>query len=188
MIYIEDTVYNLVVDLPIAIVTSALARPIPIIAGIVASALSVLSFGQIHRLNNEAAKLLSYEKKIISDLYYRLIRVINPNFETSSSFNRLGFITVNIAVPIFSEAFKASYSQSFFDRHVISRALYVTETFIHPMTQIADVALGLLAATISIVPCLGRCERINDFAIEQLNLILLQAVCHGIRHTINPFQ
>jgi hypothetical protein len=75
-----------------------------------------------------------------------------------------------------------------FERNVTARVLYAVATCVSPITRTADVALGVLAGAFSIIPCLGRCEKINCFAIKQLNLNIVHDLCKGIRGVINPQQ
>jgi hypothetical protein len=183
--YVKNTAWNLFINLPKEVLNSG-KDAVKTVLGVAASALSVLTLGKNDYLNVTSDHLLAHETNIISLLYYRVVQVINPNFEVSDSdiFSKMGVITKKIAEPIFEAAAEAYESDKWF----IARAEFALGSCVSLITRTADVALGILAGAFSLIPCAGRCRIVNDFAIKQLNLGILQDFCRGIRAVINPQQ
>lgn len=186
--YTINTLHNLVIELPYC--TAACAASIGgTVAGAALSAVSILTLGQFKTLNLRAEKLLCGEKIFFTNTYYRLVRVINPSFyQNPNILDEDGMISKYISQPIFQAAQEKSKHNNTLVKHVVSRALYAVGTCVSPIIRITDVALGILAAVISIIPYKGRNKLINQFALRQLNLNVVQDVCKGIRGTVNPQQ
>jgi hypothetical protein len=188
--YAKETTYNLIVDLPKTLICSSL-KTIPVTLGVVASALSVLSGGIFEGINNTADNLTQIEHSILSKLYFSLIRVINPNFNVicpRNVFNTSGIISKNTTDHIFLNARKAYDSDLWIERHVFSRLWYAAGACTSPITRTTDVAIGVLAAAASIIRYAGRSAQVNHFAIQQLNLFVVDDFCKGIRGMVNPKQ
>lgn len=186
--YVRNTGYNLCVDLPIALAGSVCCTGLTI-TGVMVSAASVLALGKSNYLNHNASKLLAMERLVLTCAYHKLIRVFNPKYCANiQTIDQVGVITDYLSRPIFQAAQEKSKHRTALDRHVFSRSLYAVAVCVSAITRIADVALGLLAAAVSIIPFLGRNMSINNFALKQLSLNVLYDVCHGIRGVVNPQQ
>jgi hypothetical protein len=185
--YVKKTAENLFIGVPIGGVLGGSLYTVGTILGIAASAFSAFSLGNIKYFNRMANNLTKHEEKILANLYYTVIRVINPNF-TSNSIGESGMISEKISTPIFKAAKTASKSNNWLIKHVVSRAEYASATCVSLITRTTDIAIGVLAAAVSIIPCAGRNPKINCFAIKQLRLLVVHDFCKGIRGTINPQQ
>jgi hypothetical protein len=190
MKYVTNTINNLFIGVPIAVATSSI-NTLKTIVGITVSAASALSFGSFIKVNYHASTLTYKELKILTDVYYSVIKVINPNFDPSKCLHNLpsdsiGIITRKIGFPIERAAYKTANSKNCLSKYGVSRVLYALNTIVSTITRIADLAIGLVAAALSIIPCVGRSEALNIFTIQHLTLRIIQGICSGVRYTMNP--
>lgn len=189
---VGENCYNFLVSLPFKKTNTICLTAV----GVVASAVSIVTLGAYPKVNN-IADFASASWKILPNLYMGTVEIIHPGFIFDEN-HRCGIITSKIAKPIFDKAVKSAdpinnYSfdigNIWFRTHVISRAAFFLGTILATITRTADLALGLVAATLSLVPCFGRTGHIYNFARRQLtSLGIINDICAGLRGIVNPKQ
>lgn len=195
--YVGRSSFNLLVELPFEVISSAICV-VQTVGGVAASALSLVTIGQFPNVNN-VARFTDSSHEILPNLYKGVVRVVNPNFTCEPVVADIGIISSKIALPIFNMARKAATYETidelfnpintWLSAHVISRGAYTLGTLVSPITRTADLALGIIAVTFSLIPCLGRAKQINLFAMRQLtSLGVINDVCVGLRGIVNPQQ
>ncbi len=184
--YISDTTYNVAVGLPLGIVDSTLCVGGTAV-GVVASALSILNLGT-SRMINDVADSTYDSVLILPSLYIPVLKVVNPDAYSSCN-SACGIVSANLARPIAAFAHKSACKSNFLDRHVISRVGYALYAVASVISRVADLAIGLVAATFAIIPCLGRIESVNNVALEHLTAFgIVSDICKSFRGMINPQQ
>lgn len=150
------------------------------------SLLSVMTLGQV-KVINVCAEKGYHTHKILPLFYVSVIKVLNPSYSCQVT-GPSAKISMFIAMPIFEAAFKAAKQEGFLARHLISRALFGIGMSVAVITHLADLALGMIAAPVSLL-ALGQSKKVNDFACYQLSALgMIEALCVGIRAVINPHQ
>ncbi len=192
--YLENTVNNALDTAPLLKATKAL---IGTIGTVFTAALSVCTFGISNELNRYAHNNTEenrFSKFILPSVYLYFLKIMDPNANLAvkrepEPKNEI-WISSAVAHPIFKKAKIISLkNNTFFKRHFVSRGCYALAGLVSIVTKVADLALGLLAAVLSIIPCLGRLEGINDFAFNQLGaLSLVDDLCRAARGVMNPQQ
>lgn len=184
--YIFDTAFNTVIGLPLSAYQS-LSATVDAGAGVVGAALSVLT-GGIFTPINDIADYTVRADYILPCFYVGIGQVVNPRF-SFDPINPMGIVTDALAAPIFSQAKAAAQTDSLVAREIVARGAYLLGSAVAVITRVADLAIGLVAAAISILPLFGRVEAVNLFAVEHLmSLGVIDDVCKGFRGFINPQQ
>lgn len=186
-IYLKKTMQNLA-SFPVVTIGNTGLNILKTVAGVAASALSVLTLGKWESINDMTI-LVCQERFIIAKPYHDFIKILNPyfKFKGSKSLEQPGIVSEKTSAFFYHAAYRNSQSTSPLNKYVFSRALYVLGACTFPIARTTDLALGVLAAAVSI-PLLGRCESINNFAITQLGLNFIQDFFIGIRGIVNPQQ
>lgn len=184
--YVGKTVANVVIGLPTATFYCGVSA-LKTVGGVAGTALSLLTFGKVESINN-LANYTDHARKILPQAYLGLASVVNPSHQQQQP--RIGVITAYIATPIFTAAGRVSCDEnSFLMKHIVSRGAYALGALVSVVTRTADLVLGLIAATLSIIPCMGRVKGINNIAVNQLSsLAVIHDVCCGLRGFVNPQQ
>jgi hypothetical protein len=184
--YIFDTTFNAVIGLPLA-AYETLSLTTEATVGVAGSAASILTGGIFTPIN----KLADFTKKasyILPQLYIGIGSVVNPDFSFDPE-NPMGLVTQAVAAPIFSLAGKAAQTDDVVSREIVARGAYLLGAAVAVITRLADLAIGLVAAAVSIIPLFGRVRMVNVFAVEHLmSLAVIHDVCGGLRGFINPGQ
>ncbi len=159
------------------------------IAGVAASALSILTLGLNSKINKYANEWTVVSAQILVTPYGKMLKIINPNAQCASKGILMGVITEKLANPIFQKAWDEAQNESFFFRkHVVSRGAYALGALVATITRTADFVLGLLALPVSFIT-LGTFEKINTFTYKQLSFpAFIGDVCVGMRGLVNPQQ
>jgi hypothetical protein len=176
------------VAVPIGCSVSIICYSLKPALGVAATALSMLTFGQIQCINN-CANLTSRAHMILRPL--SLIKlIVNPYAKKLLELNEKGIITNIFNECIYNKAREAAASEdSFWTKHFVSRGAYALAGLVSIISRTADLAIGLIATVISVIPCLGRSERVNAFAFRQLGaLALIDDICISLRGIVNPQQ
>ncbi len=188
--YSVHTALNLAA-LPPAAACVAAAGAIYTSVGIVATALSILTLGKNRAINNVAMWTVN-SLYILPKPYEAIAAVVNPTVkmpEIDDNTEIMGVITKRIACPIFEAAKRSASSSNFFTRHVVSRGAFALGAVAAAVTRSADLALGLIAALFSIVPCLARVDRVSHFAFRHLMaLVVINDISVALRGVVNPQQ
>jgi len=123
---------------------------------------------------------------LVPVIYFLLLRTLNPSapFPTSCRIGIISHIFCDNLFPIHKELLD---SDSFFQRHFVSRGLALPVIPITLITSVADLSIGLTAATLSIVT-VGYFETINIVAIEGLFAsIMITGLFGATVSVINPW-
>ncbi len=186
--YTGNTICN-IARAPVALLASAVALTATGV-GVVGTALSIATLGELKEINRVASYSYS-AKSILVSPYEVTIKVLNPDFQFDSweQVNSGGVMSTRFAKPILGHAYVKSAASNFFTRHIVSRGAYLLGAIVSTISRIADLCLGLVAATISILPCFGRVSTLNHFAQRHLMaLALIGDLCLSFRGIVNPQQ
>ncbi len=185
--YAVDTVINATVGVLEGVLNSVWNAAKTVI-GVGASALSIVTLGKFSKIN-DVANLTDKSMNILHPTYQAVGLVANPKFSFGEVKSALGVVTARVAAPIFRKAERAAESESFAAREIGARVAYLAGAAVSIATRVADLALGVLAAAFSVVPCLGRAEKVNNFAMQYLlSSAVVHDVCVGLRGFVNPQQ
>lgn len=185
---------NLYIDLPTSVITSTI-RATGAVGGVALTALSIFPFlGTNEKLNVTSTFLLSCETKVISELYLNILKVVNPETECQRAHadamlvvqEESGICGKAVSDPIFEYANQAAQCNDSLISQGVSRLSFLAGASLGTASRIADLGIGLSAGVVSIVPCLGKIEELNKFAIAQLNSFVLQDLGIGLRGFVNP--
>ncbi len=183
--YISATAYTAVVEVPFGVCEAAFTAGSATV-GVAASTLSILTAGASCRLNalaNRAAKA----SLILPYLYIPVLKVVNPYARIDC--DSRGIVGAHSTGSIFRHAAQAACQRDFLSQHVISRGGYALGATTAVISRVADLAIGLVAAIFAIIPCLGRIESVNNFAVAHLMVFgAVGDVCHALRGVVNPQQ
>lgn len=119
------------------------------ISGIGFSVLSIVTFGNIKAINDNAGETYRMHR-ILPFLFSSTIQVLNPKYIFSPD-NVESKISIAIADPILNKAYELAKEEDFLSRHVVSRGLFAIGTPVAVIAQLADFALGLVGATASLL-------------------------------------
>lgn len=157
--------------------------------GVAGSAVSVATAGMWKGMNDVAAWTQNGHS-VLPTLYIAVAKVINPSFETTKASVKTSLITNAVAKPILDKALASAASENAVVRHVVSRAAFLGHLVASVATRVADLAIGVLAAGISIIPCLARVTAVNTLAVRQLSSLggIVHDVCRDVRGIVNPQQ
>ncbi len=159
------------------------------VTGIFGSILSVATLGKNDQINQFANYTLS-SRKVFSPILECTLKVLNPKatFTKETRDAECGIVMERSIKMISETALKLSKSEKGFEKHVLSRGLFVFAAPVALIARITDLALGILVAGMSLVT-LGVSSRINNLAMRQLtSLALINDVMVGMRWIINPHQ
>ncbi|MBS0635725.1 MAG: hypothetical protein JSR37_09705 [Verrucomicrobia bacterium] len=186
--YVSRTLLNAVVGVPSSVVYAAKQAGTAAV-GVVGSVVSVVTAGTFKGLNT-IADYTQDAPHVLPTIYKAIARVVNPNFTVTQEQGRAGLLTDRIARPIIEKAKAQAESEAVTSRHVVSRALFVAGTVASVATRVADLAIGVVAAAVSIVPCFARVQAVNTLAVRQLSSLggIVHDVCVGFRGIVNPQQ
>ena len=183
--YAYQTAYNAVIGVPCGLFDAGKAA-VNTTAGIAGTALSILTVGKSQRVNGWASYTRS-SFEIFPNLYSSLIRVVYPKAYIDATHK--GYVTAYVAAPVFRAALQSTVAPGFIQREIVSRVAMAVATVAAVVSRVADFALGLVGAAFSIIPCLGRVDAVNNFAISQLNSSgVVNDICRGLRGIVNPHQ
>ncbi len=187
--YIENyacrIVENIVVGLPeagINVASSAYKTTV----GVAMAIVSICTLGLIERVNS-TARAAYFSHELVTIPFKAVGRIINPDYAGHS--DDTGIFTKTFALPLLHKAILASYSDNFFSRHIVSRIGHGLFGAAAVATRVADFALGIVLATVSIVPLFARVETINTLALVHLaSTAVIGDACRAVRGVINPIQ
>ena len=155
--------------------------------GVAATALSILTLGKLTCIN-KYADITSASALILKPIDL-LTQIVNPYAKQSEVKQSNGMISKLFIERIYFKAREESYSNSFWTKHFVSRGAYALGALGAIITRTADLAIGLIATVISVIPFLGRNEKINQFATNQLGAFaLINDICISLRGIVNPQQ
>ncbi len=184
--FIVDTGINAAVNVAVGAASATFATGIATV-GVIGSVFSIATGGTISQIN-EVADFTIEAKSILPCLYMPLLATLNVDFSVDVD-DSFGVVTNACAAPIFTLAYTAAKQDSLFEREVVSRISYGLGVIVSAVTRAADLALGLIAAAISIFPLIARAKQVNEFAFcHLLSLGVVNDVCSGFRGMINPQQ
>ena len=163
---------------PVSIVTIDLPDVAEAIVGVAATPFAILACGRSEVLN-EWSKKTFHVRKLISNQYRGILKIINPGCRFDN--NGSDFKEMSIPYPFTEES--ASTSGNFFKRHIFKRACYALGVAVAPIVQVANLAIGLTAASLSILT-LGKFWKINRVAKKNLAFDLIEHVCVGTRFAL----
>ncbi len=183
--YTSKTAENLVLGIPKAGLHFTKAA-LYTATGVAASIFSALTLGLSKKINDKADNAC-YSKVLITLPFLAVGRVINPNYQGHDDGD--GIFTKTFAQPISIKAQEASGSKNFFTRHVISRLAYAASSVVTFAARVADFALGIILAAVSVFPLFCRVETLNTLALKHLSSTqLIGDLCRNVRGIINPQQ
>ncbi len=155
--------------------------------GVAATALSIATLGKVSAINRWAGSVHS-SANVLLPPYAALLKVVHPNVMLYGT-GTMGILTKRFAQPFFKQAAFISQEPEFIKRHILSRLCYGLGLVASTISRVADLALGLVAAALSLVPLLGRSQAVNVFAYRQLSATLVVAdICFSLRAIVNPHQ
>lgn len=202
--YVSDRVVNAVIGVPCGIIETGC-----IVAqttwGVIGTALSILSGG--NKAFNNWAEYTRAARNILPKLYIPVVHVINPDasfanpkdkviaskvhvINPKASLDNVGVITSTIAAPFFETAKRAADAEAPFERYIVSRLSYALAAVASVVGRVADLALGIVGATLAIIPpYFGRNKAVNYFAVRHLTVFgVVHDVCRSFRGIVNPRQ
>ena len=153
--------------------------------GVAATALSILTLGKSPFIDGYAN--LIFNASDITRNCYKILVVVNPYLNVSQD-NDLGIITAKFTAQIYYKAFiSATKGDSFWTKHVLSRGAFALGALAAIVTRTADLAIGIFALVIAVIPFLGRSQCVNNFAYKQLGALdLIHDICGSLRGIVNP--
>ena len=167
------------------------------ITGIIGSALSILSLGNVQQFN-ECANCTLYAARILPDAYQGIIRILDRSeLKQPQRLDKvMGFFRKELTLSTFLSLHRMyidlntpkSTTGHWLKAHVTIRWTFAVATVAAVVARIADLILGSIAAPLSIL-FLGECKRINSFAYKNLSVFgVIDDLCIGIRAIVNPTQ
>lgn len=156
------------------------------VMGISATALSIITNGDFPSIDSKA-NYINEAKFILPKLYSCVLCVFNPKGSGGHDTLKCGILTESLTKPIFKQAVELAECKFPLCKNVFSVCLMGLGMLTAVVTRTADLIIGLVAAAFSIIPCLGRVSKLNQFAYEQLSsLNVLADIGLGLRGIINP--
>lgn len=186
--YARATWENLVVEVPVSVYNAG-KNAVVTVGGVVASAASLLTAGKIALINNKASEWTKASSALVSLPFVAVAKVLNPDFALARGVNleSVGVCSRTVRT-IFTKAALMSREERFATREVLSRLTFLAGAVATVASRIADFAIGVLAASVSLA-CLGRWKAANSLAFSHLNSTRVVAdLCLNLRGFVNPHQ
>ncbi|MBS0636504.1 MAG: hypothetical protein JSS12_03245, partial [Verrucomicrobia bacterium] len=153
--------------------------------GVVNSLASAITGGKYSTLN-ERAKLTEKSAEIITPVYRAIVRVINPRANMENGYKE-GVVSEAVLGTITEALLNAGWSKNVVARQIGTRLLFAVKAVAAIVTKAVDFSIGLVAATFSIVPFLGRSDVLNNIAVSHLTSTdVIDVVCKSLRGMVNP--
>ncbi len=152
--------------------------------GVAANVLATATFGKYYSLI-EYSELTKDSIHVLTGNYSAIMEVVNPDVSLDNL--KMGFLSRYLAKPIFDKACKsASNDKSILEKHVIARGAFAIGGIVAVVTKTIDLAIGIFAASISLVT-LGVFKEVNQIALDHLSsLSLVSDLSASFTGIINP--
>lgn len=181
--FLETRLINLAA-IPGEVLPQLVCQTTSVISGIGFTILSVLTLGKVKTINRFADQV-GHLQTMAPNLGAAFIRVLNPAYLGVGN-KPEGKCSEIILMPLMGKALYISIKDDFFSRHVVSRLMFSAVIPICIITDLADLALGLLASSLCLLT-LGQVNKINDCACHQLSALAMgYHLSLGIRGCLNP--
>lgn len=180
---IPDRIENAIL-LPFEAVGNGLFIATHTLLGAAGVAVESLTFGNVAASKTEVvSKWTRTSKDLINNSIYKpVLKVVNP----SARFAMQTATISRVSDAVLLAARESSRYTTFFERHVLSRALLLTHIPLSVATRTADFALGVLGAAASIA-LLGTNAKVNGFAVAHLESTrLIHDICTDVRAIMSP--
>ncbi len=184
---ISETIAGVVFGIPIGIGIAIYAAALTSL-GIFASLLSCITAGTKKEINEFASEYTENAKFLVA-YPYRMLWSIQMPKESKDERENTGYVTKNVAVPIFQKALHAAKESDFLQRHLLSRGLFLIAGLVSLVSRAVDFSFGVAVGAVSLFPCLLLSRRINTIAFVHLkSLGVIYDITAAIRGAINPQQ
>ena len=181
----SDRIDNLI-RCPFRVGKAVISGTEDIVVGVTGVALYAITMGNNKTFEDMADKLEN-TYKMLPRVFKSILKVVKPHYPIADNLNEYGWLSDKCIVFLFdkSEVY-ARNKDSFIKSHFFSRGTAALLLIVGPITRTADLALGLVAASFSILT-LGNVERINTFAMQQLTFFgLAEDICFSLSLLVNP--
>ena len=158
------------------------------LVGILATPFSAITCGTSPKLNTWADGTLR-AGDILPNIFFRTMKIINPSciMENSNQYHS-GYFSETITKKIkATEINLRDKRQSFFNKQITLRAVYLFAIPLLTITRLGDGLLAIPAVAISILTC-GTEPKVNKFATIQLRSagLLIAGISSHLRSAVNP--